>query len=748
MEGRGCFISKRKDGSVDHVNAPNNKRSKLFDDAFALLGNKDKALNVWATVYSDEFATKFGNWMRYPTEFRLDENGEPLLDDVISFIRKETYKVGDFTREEARELSSSFRSMGVGGFSGLYDVISTNFLIDGDILLNEHNMRSSGVYTEEEIQRLLSNEDLMDAAVCMMRRVIAYGSTESSTMSGRDAYFLEPSDYEDSGIYGNEYDALGKRKAVNLYEVEATIKDVVGGIKDRAEFDRAFESVPYESIVDRYLSDPDYADSMFDYYSKFTRAEVVDMDGQPVSDSIGSATEEYLGGTEDEIAEARDALSSIIDMTDEDINDLGKVRESLSNAAVALADVGIDISDVIESPSALGEPVRELAASIDAVLSDMSSRRGEVDITDMVAAIDAMTGKGTPRTSVVEMGDQENIVVSRSGMRTPSDMYEAGFLQVGRGVYRRVEPIEDVEAVYSAMADVVMAYPEALPTVNIGDVSGLSKEEVVERLRRKVLSYSSSLNTERMVLTRMAMGLPIDVRYESVDEVRELNRYREGSRRKVDLYKGITEFRKEWIKEKIKNSDLYRNVLRFISFEKGMTLRLNRTDGLTARDIELSLPDGKIRDFLMDYAMTTADASFSSLFYLDSDYSGIADNRFQRELRRRNPALTRQVGGPVKMNEDGTMELDGTYDNYMANGAALYEKVGETRYGSVYGYIGPMIFADPANVMESAESNVKLSFRGDRNSITETFPASSVTLERNEYTSENDRLMKELTCEG
>ena len=747
MEGRACFIVKDSGGEVDHTLAPNGERSKLYDDALRISGDRNKALNVWGTVYTDEYAKFVGNWMLNTTEYDLDENGEPKIDDVLSYLKRDIYEAGEFTREDVKDLNNTFISAGVDGLSALYDRLVDNFYIDGDIVLNASNLRSSGLYTEDEIYRILSNREVMDSVRDMMRRIVSYGSSELTMMTEKDARYLEPYNQGDFSVYADGYDALGKRRVENPMRVDADIAEAVGGITDRGEFEAAFESVPYPSIVERFNTDREFADEMYDRFSKFTRTTVANRDGVELTDSTGPMTDQYLTRDEALIDEAREDLSALIDMSDDDAANPSKVRELLKQAALSLSNVGIDISDLLTSPSVDIAGLRDLAASIDAVLADLSYRPDRVDITDMTERLDAMTGKGNVKTRVGRYGRQKGLLSVNAGKKYPAEMYESGMLEVGRGVYKRVRPIEDVDAVYGSMADLLIAHPDALPGVNLGDVSNVERDEVIRRLRRKVAGFTDAFNSERMVLTRMAMGLPLTVKREAPNEMRELQRYKAANGHNIDLLSGMIKFRKAWIREKINNSDLYRNALRFFSFGDGYTLRLERTDPITRMEIEMSIPDGEIRDFLMAYSASTADVSMRDLFFYPSDSTGFADIRFERKLRRNYPSMTRQITGPFTRNEDGTIEVRGAYDNFLADGEALYEKVGEKRFGSVYAYVDSMMFGDPSNITESSGGDtVSSGFHADPDSLYRIDGSSAVTLESNEYTRENDRLMREFTC--
>ena len=58
-----CQITRNEVGEIERVLAPNGSPSQLFRDAKVLLGDKEKALDLWATAYTPSFLLKFGDWI-------------------------------------------------------------------------------------------------------------------------------------------------------------------------------------------------------------------------------------------------------------------------------------------------------------------------------------------------------------------------------------------------------------------------------------------------------------------------------------------------------------------------------------------------------------------------------------------------------------------------------------------------------------------------------------------------------------
>ena len=70
---------------IQKVLAPNGKESVLFKELNNQLGDKEKALDAYSYVYTDNFINSFGNWLEDNTlSDLLDDNREPLLEHALN----------------------------------------------------------------------------------------------------------------------------------------------------------------------------------------------------------------------------------------------------------------------------------------------------------------------------------------------------------------------------------------------------------------------------------------------------------------------------------------------------------------------------------------------------------------------------------------------------------------------------------------------------------------------------------------
>lgn len=743
--GRSCYVIKNKEGGVDNVLAPNNQPSGLYQRAMEVLGDQKQALSVWGTAYSPDFVSFFGDWMSMPSEYDLDSNGEPRYDDVMSFIKRKNYFAGNFMADEVKDINNTITSLGVDNINDLNDMIVSNFLSGSDIFINRYNLERSGMYDADEIDNIMTNRSEYERVRDMMRRIVDFMS--EGDLNEKDTYFLSSeSDLgDDYMIYEDAYDSLGKRRVLNPMEVRDTIMRAVGGISDRREFDQAFASVPYPSLALRYQEDQDYADRMYDMYRTMTRMEIRDEYGNMITDSYSRNIIPYISMPKD-MKGLRDKVGEIIDM--DDFKDVKNVAGRLYDIAMDLADIGVDISEAISDEMVISRPedIRDLMASLDVMLS--SIQNGDPVYDDFISDLDRITGKGNPIYEVQDTYSTGNrMVYVRSGNTSPSDMYDRNMLYVGRNTYHDTAPITDTDQAYEMLADIGIERPSYLPAGVVP--AGASRSDigvVKDNIKKLVMDNISSSNTESMILARLIYQHPVTPNVDDVDIDREFKRYIARREKSRDLIKSCALLRRTQIKERLKKSDLYNNVLRFLDFNGLYNVSLNHHDRRTLKDIEMSLPDGQVRDLLFDVAIESSDSSMRDLFYLDRQ-DRMMDVGFYRYLYQRNPGLLREVNGGVEARPDGSFLARGRYDDFVSFQSGLYEKVGETVNGGIYSFVDNFIYSDPSSYQDSMVRKIgDVTVRSDDNRLSriEDNPSSSKII--NEYTANTNKLMRDFSC--
>lgn len=385
-------------------------------------------------------------------------------------------------------------------------------------------------------------------------------------------------------------------------------------------------------------------------------------------------------------------------------------------------------------------------ASLDVMLSSIQAGNSVYD--SFISDLDRITGKGNPIYEVQDTNlTGDRMVYVRSGNTSPSDMYDRSMLYMGRNTYHNTAPITDTDQAYEMLVNIGIERPSYLPAGVVP--AGASRSDigvVKDNIKKLVMSNISSSNTENMILARLIYQHPVTPEMDDADIDREFRRYEARQGKDRDFIKSCTSLRKIQIKERLKKSDLYNNVLRFLDFNGFYNVSLNHHDRGTLKSMEMSLPEGQVRDLLFDVAIESSDSSMRDLFYLDRQ-DRMMDVGFYRYLYQRNPGLLREVNGGVEARPDGSFLARGRYDDFVSFQSGLYEKVGETVNGGIYSFVDNFIYSDPSSYQDSMVRKIgDVTVRSDDNRLSrvEDNPSSSKII--NEYTANTNKLMRDFSC--
>lgn len=109
-----CQVFRNPQREIVKVVAPNGQPSKLYQDILArpeIQGNKEAALDIWLSAYTDDFKAKHGDWETSPKTFKgiLDSNGEPVHTVVIPTTSYSLSQIAEQFGYQQDELQRKFK---------------------------------------------------------------------------------------------------------------------------------------------------------------------------------------------------------------------------------------------------------------------------------------------------------------------------------------------------------------------------------------------------------------------------------------------------------------------------------------------------------------------------------------------------------------------------------------------------------------------------------------------------------------
>lgn len=676
--GVKCQIIK-SNGDIDRVLNPQGQDSELYKSALAETDNPISALNVWATAYTPEFKLYYGDWVVQ------DEGKEPSLEDVRSYLEARQGIAPPLDDQDIDALRSLMIASNIHTVEELNESLSP-FIRRGPIDVNRQTLMSSGLYEVDEINRILQNPELQQS---LENLIAKFNSMMLSGPSDRVRYLLT-NEYEgDLNFEADTYTASGKRQYINPSRIDSEMIDRVAGIKDRSEFDAAMSSFPYDSVVERYFSDRNYADMIFERYSSFTRLNVVNADGVQMTDSSRENLTSYYNNYNDGIAEGiLEDINAMVNMPISLWEDEMLVKEGLRKIALAGAEMNIDLTKLeMAYYNKTKDQFDDFLLGLDVYVRSLKPGR-PIDAF-FVEDYDNFFGLGNPRTEAVILKPGEenlNLVVLHPYLiETDIDVYNRGSLiHLHDNVYQKVDK-RTKEELYDILYQMALVEPAILPSDaypgNSNKASGHSRESVIQSMKEYISNHIDFNQNEEITLNKVIFGHPLETVRPKLDIQRDLNRYVESKNR--DQIVNAFELRPWLLKSQILNPQLYSSALYNIVYDNGY-FRLKNSDPMSLRDLELMMPD-EFKSQMYDYAIRSSEPTMHDLFFI-KDYPDIYKTiDFYQYYYKNNPTAIEDLNLPYT-------ELDGpsgrikttSVEDVIRVGNIIYQKVAEDGRYSIY----------------------------------------------------------------
>lgn len=695
--GVACKVFKNKEGKVEKVEAPNGLDSFLYESALSATGNEDRALEVWATAYTPGFQSYYGMWESPETGelFDLDSNGEPKLFDVIKYLEKDANIVGTYTKEDVLNINSFIESLGLSDIDSLVNKIQAAFYSNGYLEINRRTLLNSGLYSNEEIDRIMSDGFILDQVTESITNLMS-GYSDLVEDDRSDYYFSNDNSGEFIIPKNDSYDSFGKNKVYSPAELDLILQEAVGGITDRAEFNRRMSEIGYPEISERYENDYNFRESVYNRYSSMVEFTPYYVSESGVREGSKTYFElmDYSYPNPVKLNEIRNMISDVTSLTDEEFNS-SDTLDKLNSIEKAATDFGIDLSGLSSGDISHGM-ADDLLVGLDIYLTGIN--RGDYSYASTLAnTIDNVLNRRKGNAMFLPGYLRgKNLVMVRTNL-SDKEMFERyNLLRVGKGLYERVNRSGNYSRIYPSIAELSKKDPSILPAsayppsmfkdgvLNVDRLRRSSGKELEESIRRYVLSQTEYDNTEEMVLFKMLGGMPLREPDPDIDMQRELNRY---------MNKGMFEPNKAsldklwdvYLKSKVDNTELYNSVYKYLDFGSN-DLDIKSSDRSILKSIDLNVK-GSARSILFGYAMASVNPNIKDLFFIQNE-SNYAGEDFYHYIYSRNPRLVKEYKGSYSNREDSSISINGMYDNFTRIGGDVYMKIAEDQNGSIYKNLG------------------------------------------------------------
>ena len=198
--------------------APNNKPSILYKSLEDLYG-KEEALKRYALTETEDYKDSVSK--------KVDSNGEMTLESFNKFSLEAEQQ--NFS-QEILDLQLRIGSVGI-------NTLKNNLFIEGIPIINETTLESTGIFTQDEIQYIINNENVIN-------NLEIFISNETSTNTEvLDNNYL---------VLSNNYNSIGIKPYLNPSEVKEEVLKVLSKATNPSEVSELIDTIEYPSIIENY----------------------------------------------------------------------------------------------------------------------------------------------------------------------------------------------------------------------------------------------------------------------------------------------------------------------------------------------------------------------------------------------------------------------------------------------------------------------------------------------------------------
>lgn len=261
VEAIGFEVTSAKKGVLEASNDEGVILGDLHDGN--LLVKEDGTFHLIDPMINYVGAEPFYNFINVTknTERTIDENNEATIETVLRYI-------------------AATNAQNVKPMTGLEEQTVKNMLMSLDIenseMLNKELLKlfPEGQFSTKELQRSKVFNALEKEYITQNKEVQENLQTLSQQLSNREDVIEAEKADENFVIYTNNKNKYGKIEVQNPAQIKKHIKQKVGAIKNREEFEDAFNSLPYRSIVEKFNSNSVFATHMFEEFSDLKKIPV------------------------------------------------------------------------------------------------------------------------------------------------------------------------------------------------------------------------------------------------------------------------------------------------------------------------------------------------------------------------------------------------------------------------------------------------------------------------------------------
>lgn len=619
--------------------------SKLYSDALNYTNNVEEAVKIWSITQTELW------------DEQMDSKDEPSLGEVLRFVQNTKLLQEDIptlTEVEVGEVKNIMYRLGVTSLQDMTNLVNSLFQPKGVFEINSDRLTASGLYSVEDIEAM-NVKKVRD----FVARLNIYNSDNDVTITTTER--ASKLRYRDTTAPKN---ILGFHNIVKTEEIAQSVANITNDFTREGIEEALVDTEFQEGTTNRA-----FVQDVLDYLSNKQVVSKWSPSGTKTQTTVTNTVIENSDTLE--LEEKFEFLSDILPSVWE--NNLQTVKNYLKKVEQLLVNFNLDVVGLSENSNNRQGTLDLIESSLN-LLNDPS----EENIQTFSEAKDSLIGVNENVTlRVVDTAYQGYALVEASHNMTQDELFESqGLIQIGEDLYHKVMRDVTIEELYDEVYNRVISGEIILDakyfndsTLNLKDP--LYRDEVVEAISRWVnsrdIGVQAPVNGEEISLYQVLFNhKPVQKLNEVYKEVENFEYLESGF---------VTDFYNYVIQEKLKNSSVYNNTLKWFNVEDG-DITYNNPSGEA-----IDLTGVKYEQEIKDYATLKKQGLIKAFATQDT----IVNEDIEA---LNNPKKVGEITNTEYIFEDQFLITKGQNPNlYVRQGGKLYRRLLNDAQASVYGQV-------------------------------------------------------------
>ena len=626
------------------------------------------ALNIFGSAYTQDFQDFYTDEF-FNTNYQTDINGEPVLEDVLTYLKStEQNRLNEVAKMDFEDFKNQFPEM---DYETLENKIYDAFLDqEGNFVLDEQKLRDSGIYESQEIDKILDDTDLQQT---IKQNVLALN--KETFINTQDDNFLNIS-------VGEQYNSFGKLKTYDSYSLLRNIlKNTIGAVTEE-DFDSMLNQNVSEDVYNAIVDNEEMYNTLLSMSLNLKEIPVRTFENGSVVDVLDRDIFNELKDTLIVTNINQRALANISTLSQIDydimLENMDEVMELARGIEEGLISSNIDVIGL--GNKLITDDVEKVQSFLRALNSFTNSINEGIVNDNVIGAFSEIYNDFfniENRTDFIDIETSDYDIVRLDNRVSKLDAYANGYLRVKGNDYIRVlnAPYEDI------VTSLIDSY-EIGENILEGIVPNNLKSEQAYRnyinniVNSRINSFGEEVSQNDLdafrsvVLLEFLNGVEQDDLKDNFSDYVQTREELENKNLDYLTFDFASDLNNLILLSKFNEDPLYEKIFKYLEFKNG-EVRIKENEDLITSRIQNILPSNNlVLNELKDY-------------FTPSVIAEEADNNSLREMYFVNPTGLTFLNANYQISGE-QVTTDITSDDFIRTKEGVFEKIDNVNGMNVY----------------------------------------------------------------